>query len=136
GVIIHKRTPGSKLVFTGYEGDTDVANAVMNARLAASLGVEDKNMIINPNPKDTKEEALFLRSILANEKFVLVTSATHMPRAVKLFESLGLNPVEAPTDFYKKEHTGYLKEPDISSLQNSKVAIHEYLGILWSIIKK
>ncbi|MDY0124412.1 ElyC/SanA/YdcF family protein [Sulfurimonas sp.] len=136
GVIIHKRTPGSKLVFTGYEGDTDVANAVMNARLAASLGVEDKNMIINPNPKDTKEEALFLRSILANEKFVLVTSATHMPRAVKLFESLGLNPVEAPTDFRKKEHTGYIKEPDISSLQNSKVAIHEYLGILWSIIKK
>lgn len=136
GVIIHKQTPGSKLVFTGYEGNTDVANAVMNAKLAASLGVEERNMIINPNPKDTKEEALFLRSILSDEKFVLVTSATHMPRAIKLFESLGLTPIAAPTDFRKKEHTGYLNAPDIGSLQNSKIAIHEYLGMLWGIIKK
>lgn len=136
GVIIHKSTPGSKLVFTGYQGETDVANAVMNARLAASLGVEEKNMIINPNPKDTKEEALFLRTRIADEKFVLVTSATHMSRSMKLFKSLGLNPVAAPTDFRKKEHTGYLKAPNIGSLQNSQMAIHEYLGILWSIIKK
>ncbi|TKI70414.1 hypothetical protein FCU45_03780 [Sulfurimonas crateris] len=136
GVIIHLQTPDSKLVFTGYEGNTDIANAVMNARLAASLGVEEKNMIINPEPKDTKEEALFLRSIVADEKFVLVTSATHMPRSMKLFESLGLNPVAAPTDFRKKKHTGYFKAPDIDSLQNSQIAIHEYFGILWSIIKK
>ena len=136
GVIIHKRTPGSKLVFTGYEGNTNVANAVINAKLAAALGVEEENMIVESNPKDTKEEALFLRSILLDEKFVLVTSATHMPRAIKLFESLGLSPVAAPTDFRKKEHTGYLKAPNIGSLHNSKVAIHEYLGILWSLIRK
>jgi len=136
GVIIHKQAPGSKLVFTGYEGDTNIANAVINAKLAAALGVEEENMIVEPNPKDTKEEALFLRSILLDEKFVLVTSATHMPRAIKLFESLGLSPVAAPTDFRKKEHTGYLKAPDIGSLNNSKVAIHEYLGILWGLIRK
>lgn len=136
GVIIHLQTPGSKLVFTGYEGSTDIANAVMNARLAASLGVEEKNIIINPDPKDTKEEALFLKSIIADEKFVLVTSATHMPRSIKLFKSLGLNPVAAPTDFRKQEHISYVKAPSIGSLQNSQIAIHEYFGILWSIIKK
>ncbi|MDT8337931.1 MAG: ElyC/SanA/YdcF family protein [Sulfurimonas sp.] len=136
GVIIHMQTPGSKLVFTGYEGDTEIPNAIMNAKLAAALGVEEKNMILNPNPKDTKEEALFLRSILGGEKFVLVTSATHMPRAIMLFESLGLNPVAAPTDFHKKEHSGYLKAPDIDALEDSKMAIHEYLGILWSFLKK
>lgn len=136
GVIIHKQTPGSKLVFTGYEGDTEIPNAIMNAKLAAALGVEEKNMILNQNSKDTKEEALFLRSILGGETFVLVTSATHMPRAIMLFESLGLNPVAAPTDFHKKEHNGYLKAPDIDALEDSKMAIHEYLGILWSFLKK
>lgn len=136
GVIIHLQIPGSKLVFTGYKGDTDIANAVINARLAASLGVEEKNMIINPDPKDTKEEASFLRSIVANENFVLVTSATHMPRAMMLFESLGLNPIAAPTDFHKREDVDYLKAPNIESLKNSKIAIHEYMGILWSFIKK
>lgn len=136
GVIIHMQTPGSKLVFTGYEGDTEIPNAIMNAKLAAALGVEEKNMIVNSNPKDTKEEALFLRSILGDEAFVLVTSATHMPRSIMLFESLGLNPVAAPTDFHKKKHYSYLKAPDIDSLEDSKRAIHEYLGILWSFIKK
>jgi uncharacterized SAM-binding protein YcdF (DUF218 family) len=101
-----------------------------------ALGVKKENMIVNPQPRDTKEEALFLKDIVGSDKFVLVTSATHMPRSMKLFESLGLNPIAAPTDFYKKEHAGYLQEPDISSLQNSKSAIHEYIGILWNIVSK
>jgi uncharacterized SAM-binding protein YcdF (DUF218 family) len=59
-----------------------------------------------------------------------------MPRAMKLFKSLGLNPIAAPTAFYKKEFSGYLREPDIDSLENSNMAIHEYVGILWSMLKK
>ncbi|MCK9453665.1 MAG: YdcF family protein [Sulfurimonas sp.] len=136
GVLIHKKIPNSKLVFTGYKGSTDVSNATMNAKLALSLGVKEEDMIINPGPKDTKEEALFLRTVVGSEKFVLVTSATHMPRSMRLFESLGLNPIAAPTDFHKDETSSYFAEPDIGSLENSKIAIHEYLGILWSIVKK
>lgn len=136
GVIIHKNTAGSKLIFTGYEGDTNVSNAQMNANLAIALGVKKEDIIIGAEPKDTLEEALFAKSILGNEAFVLVTSATHMPRAMKLFKSLGLNPIAAPTAFYKKEFSSYLKKPDISSLEYSNMAIHEYIGILWSMIKK
>lgn len=136
GVIIHKNTAGSKLIFTGYEGDTNISNAQMNANLAIALGVKKEDIIIGAEPKDTLEEALFTKSILGGEAFVLVTSATHMPRSMKLFKSLGLNPIAAPTAFYKKEFSGYLKKPDIDSLEYSKMAIHEYIGILWSMLKK
>lgn len=132
GVILHKNIAGSKIIFTGYEGKTKSANATMNAKLAMSLGVDEANIIIGEAPKDTMEEALFAKEIVADAPFALVTSATHMPRAMELFGSLGLNPVAAPTAFYAKEFDGYLKAPDSGSFDNSHMAIHEYIGILWS----
>lgn len=135
GVLIHKQTEGSKLIFTGYEANTDTPTAVMNARLAEALGVKVEDMLINPNPRDTKEEAIFTKSVVGEEPFVLVTSATHMPRAMKLFKSLGLNPIPAPTNFHKEEFLGYLRAPSIYSFYKSQVAVHEYIGILWAMIK-
>ena len=135
GIIIHLNTPHSKLIFTGYEGNTNIATAKMNEKLALSLGVKQENMIINGLPKDTKEEALFTKTIVGSEQFVLVTSATHMPRSMMLFKSLGLNPIPAPTNFYKHEFTGYFELPTSESLNKSKMAMHEYIGILWSKIR-
>lgn len=135
GVLIHKQVENSKLIFTGFEGSTDTPTAVMNARLARALGVKEENMIINPDPKDTKEEALFTKTLLDNEEFVLVTSATHMPRSMMLFNSLGLNPIPAPTNFYKNDRKDLLQAPNVHSLANSQIAVHEYLGILWAKLR-
>jgi uncharacterized SAM-binding protein YcdF (DUF218 family) len=57
-----------------------------------------------------------------------------MPRAMLLFESLGLNPIPAPTDFYKTDFDSFFIAPEIESFNKSKIAIHEYIGILWSKI--
>jgi uncharacterized SAM-binding protein YcdF (DUF218 family) len=135
GILIHKATKDSKIIFTGYEGSTDTPTAIMNAKFAKALGVNEENLLINPKPKDTKEEAIFTKSVVEDEAFVLVTSATHIPRAMMLFKSLGLNPIPAPTNFYKKEFDGFLKAPSISSLQKSQIAMHEYIGILWNKLK-
>lgn len=135
GIIIHKNMPHSKIIFTGYEGDTNTTNALMNAKLAHALGVEYKEMIINGKPVDTKEEALFTKSLVGDAPFVLVTSATHMPRAVMLFRALGMNPIPAPTNYYKSEFRGYFQAPDPLYLLISTFAVHEYLGILWAKLK-
>ncbi len=136
GIIIHKRVKNSTIIFTGYAGNTNIPNAIMNSKLAQLLGVDKKDMIINPNPKDTREEAIFTKSIVGTKPFVLVTSATHMPRSIMLFRSLGLNPIPAPTNFYKNEFKGYLRTPNIYSFYKSKIAIHEYIGILWVKLKQ
>ncbi len=132
GIIIHKQIEDSKLVFTGYAGDTNVTNAKMNASLAIALGVDENNIIVYGDPRDTKEEALFTKSLLGDEPFILVTSATHMPRSMQLFEALGLNPIAAPTDFLKNEYKGLLEVPTVGTLQSSQRAVHEYLGLLWN----
>ena len=135
GIIIHNHTPNSKIIFTGYEGKTDVSNAQMNASLAQELNVSRSDILINPLPKDTKEEALFTKTVVGKAPFVLVTSASHMPRAMMLFKSLGMHPIAAPTNFYKTAFRGYLRAPDAHALYISTLAIHEYLGIAWAKLK-
>ncbi len=135
GIIIHKKIPNSKIIFTGYEGDTNETNAKMNSKLALALGVDEKNMILNGIPNDTRMEALYMKSIVGSEPFVLVTSATHMPRSMMLFKSMGMEPIPAPTDFHKYEINTYFKAPNIGALKNSRMAIHEFLGILWAKIR-
>ena len=136
GIIIHKKMKDSILIFTGYSGDTNIPNAQMNSKLALALGVDKKSIIVNPKPKDTKEEALFTKSIVGKNPFILVTSATHMPRAMLLFKSLGLNPIPAPTSFYKDEFRGYFRTPLLWSFYKSQIAVHEYIGILWAKLKQ
>lgn len=134
GVIIHKRVKDSKIIFTGHSGKTDTTNAVMNSRLALALGVDKNDMIIFGDPKDTKEEAMFTKTIVNEKPFVLVTSATHIPRAMMLFRQEGLNPIAAPTAYHKSDFRGYLRAPTPKHFYISTVAMHEYIGIIWTRI--
>jgi uncharacterized SAM-binding protein YcdF (DUF218 family) len=110
-----------------------MSNALLNAKMAVALGVKSKNIIIEVSPKDTKGEVLLMKNILQkNDNYILVTSAMHMTRAMKLYHSVGLHPMPAPTDFHKNDISTYWQLPSISSLNESQVAIREYLGILWS----
>lgn len=135
GVIIHFKTPNSKLIFSGYKGDTEISTADMNAELAMVLGVKKENIIIASEPKDTQEEALFTKNLIGSEAFVLVTSAIHMQRSVMLFKSLGLNPIAAPTDFLKGDVLTYFQAPNATSLKNSNTAMHEYIGMFWNSLR-
>ena len=136
GVILYKQHKGSKIIFTGYNSvGTDIPSAVMGARLALALGVDKDDIILGKKALDTEDEAKFCKSVVkSKEPFILVTSATHMPRAMRLFRSYGLNPIPAPTDFHRKEYS-FLSAPSAKALENSSLAIHEFFGILWSKLR-
>jgi len=108
----------------------------MNEKLAIALGVNEENIIISEKPKDTQEEAIFSKKIVGENPFVLVTSASHIPRSMALFKSLGLKPIAAPTAFYKGSFKGFFRLPTMGSFQVSQIAMHEYWGILWSKLKE
>ncbi len=135
GVLLYKKIPHSKLIFTGYAGKTDVSTAQMNANLALALGVKKEDIIINGRPEDTRDEAAFCKTIVGDKPFILVTSATHMHRAMKLFQMQGLHPLPAPTNFYRDNQDSLFQSPVPEALLKSKIAMHEYIGILWSKIR-
>lgn len=99
GVRLHRLIPGSKLVFTGaYAESNPVASATVAAMVAESLGVDKQNVIALDRAKDTIEESQAVAELVNGNPFLLVTSANHLPRAVKIFQNAGLNPIPVPAN--------------------------------------
>ncbi|MDM8537097.1 ElyC/SanA/YdcF family protein [Desulfobacterales bacterium HSG17] len=58
GISIYRENPGSRLIVSGWQGRYDpVPNAAVMASLANALGVPLDDIIMEPRPKDTKDEA-------------------------------------------------------------------------------
>jgi len=130
GVTIYKKTKNAKLVFSGYSLIVNAPQtADVYAEFAISLGVKKEDIIKTYKIKDTIEEARFMKKIVGKKEFALVTSASHMPRAMLIFHSVGLKPIAAPTDFHNFKYRSYSSFLD--SIMMSKIAIHEYIGYLW-----
>lgn len=110
-----------------------VAGKMQNA--AVMLGISREQIILEKGSRDTREEALYLKNIVGSQPFILVTSAFHMPRAMALFQALGMHPIAAPTQFLNGD-SNFLSWcfPNGWSLAVSDTAIHEYFGILWEKI--
>ena len=76
-----------------------------------------------------------MKGLVGSEPFILVTSASHMPRSMVLFKSLGLNPIPAPTDFHKAKFRGFFVLPRFDAFDQSQRAMYEYIGMLWVKIR-
>jgi len=138
GVRIHRELPGSTLVFSGGAVFDPVPEAETMAAAAHDLGVDVDRILMETDSRDTAEQAKMLRFIVKEERFVLVTSAHHMPRSVRLFEHVGLKPIPAPTDYISKQSrtiSPFDFFPRASALSTVEAALHEYLGLLWSTVK-
>jgi uncharacterized SAM-binding protein YcdF (DUF218 family) len=95
--------------------------AQMVKEAALSLGVDAHRIASLHTPMTTFEEAQAFKSRFGTDvELILVTSALHMPRAMRIFQDQGMAPIPAPTDFmYKEDAHSYngLTLPCLSSLQ-------------------
>ena len=126
GVRLYKNFPEKKLIFSG-KGRYEMNEAEMMSKMAVELGVEKKDIIIESESSNTYEEAVFLKEILGKDKFFLVTSARHMPRAMAIFKKMEMDPVAAPTDYLIGEIRGY---DFYEYLARTSEAFYEYFGLI------
>lgn len=137
-VIIHRKLPESRLVLSGGPGFDPVPNAKIMADLAVELGIAEENIILEEGSHDTKDEALLIKPIVKDDRFMLVTSASHMPRAMALFRKQGMDPVPAPTAHLVKAPVHSRASsffPSVSALYKSTRGVYEYMGITWAAIR-
>jgi uncharacterized SAM-binding protein YcdF (DUF218 family) len=135
GLRLLQGLPEAKLVVTGASrraGELPVAQGY--AAAAQALGVPAERIQILDTPTDTAQEAYAVREFLGTEaRFVLVTSASHMPRSVRHFERVGLTPIPAPTHFRTgrggPDRLSYWV-PSSGNLGKTERACYEYLGLL------
>ena len=135
GIRIHNKLRKSKLILSGGAIFDPHPEARVMADVALSLGINAKNMVLESDSKDTEDEARLIRKIVGDNRFVLVTSASHMPRSMMYFRKLGMRPIPAPTDYLVKESQGIhpgMFFPAAGSLVKTQRAIYEYLGLAWA----
>jgi uncharacterized SAM-binding protein YcdF (DUF218 family) len=132
GIRIYRLNPGSKLIFTGYHGRDSVSYSEKIKQLAIALGVPQEDILAFSGPRDTAEEAQLIAEKFADTRLVLVTSASHMPRAMTLFAQVGLAPTPAPTGHLAKPTQSYWLFPSAQSMAKINRWLHEQLGLLWT----
>jgi uncharacterized SAM-binding protein YcdF (DUF218 family) len=140
GIRLHLSLPGSKLILSGGALYDPVPESKVMADVALALRVQRQNLILESLSKDTEEEAILIQKMVGKDAFVLVTSASHMPRAMGLFRKLGMHPIPAPTDYGIKESPGEEISPGMffpgsTDLQNAEAAVYEYLGLAWAKLR-
>ncbi|AFM27315.1 YdcF family protein [Desulfomonile tiedjei] len=138
GIRLWKRIPGAKLVFSGGSDSPGVITTAEGmAAFAHEMGIPGDAIILESRSLDTEEEARLLKPLLENQKFALVTSASHMNRALVNFRRVGLDPIPAPCDFQGKTFVPTVARlfPRANALAECNTAIHEYLGMLFLWLK-
>jgi uncharacterized SAM-binding protein YcdF (DUF218 family) len=130
-IRLYQQNKNLKIITSGYSliGASD---AQITAKMLEDAGVKKEQIFSQNKAKDTKEEAIALKKRIKNKPFILVTSAYHMPRAMKLFQKEGLNPIPAPCN------DDYLYDKSIihaKQIRKTEQALHEYIGLLWLKLK-
>lgn len=105
GAVLAKRLPSAKLVFTGgvaaLFGDVPGGAGSVGAFWAA-MGIARDRIAIEDKSRNTHENAVFTHELIKpkpGERYLLVTSAAHMPRSMGIFRKAGFEVVAYPTDY-------------------------------------
>lgn len=135
GIRLWRENPGTKMIFTGAAAQNNpVSSAEVTARVAESLGVPRTEMITLDKPRDTQQEAREVSKVVGDRPFLLVTSASHLPRAMIFFQQQGLHPYPAPANQLAITSPLNLWErliPSPNWLAHSERAVYELLGSAW-----
>lgn len=132
GVRLARRLGAVRLIVSGGAPPGETASAIGYAELARGLGINDASLVVLDAPLDTRAEAQGIAALIGAAPFVLVTSAYHMPRAVRLMERAGARPIPAPTgQLFREPANNNWRDwlPSSGGLGKTERALHEYLGL-------
>jgi uncharacterized SAM-binding protein YcdF (DUF218 family) len=144
---IFKEGKAAHILLTGGEiswmNSTTSTPAGEMAEILQFLGVPQNALWLENKSQNTRENAVFSKNILddkAIKKILLITSASHMPRAAAVFQKLGIEVIPLPVDYSttqvdnssnKQDWLGQFFGllPSAGSLSGTTNALKEYLGI-------
>ena len=133
-----RRFPKAHLVFTGGAavevGGSTFTEAGMTKRFWREIGFDQDNILYEDRASNTYENAVFTRDLVKpkpGERWLLVTSATHMPRSIGTFRQAGFPVIPYPVNYRTNGRLWSLNMPSnkLRALQLVDQATHEWLGL-------
>jgi uncharacterized SAM-binding protein YcdF (DUF218 family) len=135
---LSKLYPSAKLVFTGGSGmigKQKLKEAHFIKPILKNLSVDPERVIYEDKSRNTYENAIFSKKIvkpMQQEKWFLITSAFHMPRAVGVFRAAGWNVIPFPVDYMTEKSFKFKPSLNLrNSLNGVSIVLHEWLGLLF-----
>jgi uncharacterized SAM-binding protein YcdF (DUF218 family) len=130
--------PKARIVFSGGSGNlimNSVPEAPIAGRLLESFGVARDRITLESRSRTTDENAVLTRELVApkpGERWLLVTSAFHMPRSVGVFRAAGFDVEAYPVDWRTRGWIDAALPFDQLSFgfARADVAAHEWMGLL------
>lgn len=97
------------------------------------LNLSPEQSVVLTDAEDTEAEIRQALQLIGNDPFILVTSASHMPRAMLMAGTFGGQAIPAPCNFESREVGPIYRYliPSSQNLKRTETALHEYLGSLW-----
>ena len=132
-----RRYPAARILFSGGSGALiydEGAEAAFALRLLEDLGIPRERIMLEDRSRNTVENAVFSKALAhprPGERWLLVTSAHHLPRAIGVFRKVGF-PVEAyPVDWRTRGINDVLRPFATvgDGLRRSDTAVREWVGL-------
>jgi uncharacterized SAM-binding protein YcdF (DUF218 family) len=138
GATPARRCPHARIVFSGGSSNLfqdSISEAPIAAELLQEFGVSRDRILLDTESRTTAENAIMSRKLLApkpGERWLLVTSAFHMPRAIGAFRKAGFEVEAYPVDWRTRGWVDAKVPFDrlSSGLARTDVALHEWGGLV------
>jgi len=132
------RYPNARIVFSGGNSNlvlNDAREADYAGAIFESLGVAKTRLIMERRSRNTLENAEFSKELVvpkAGERWLLVTSAFHMPRSIGLFRKAGFAVEPYPVDWRAGGRGDLFSFSNIAvdGLGRIDVAVREWIGLI------
>ncbi len=132
------RYPNARILISGGGGTVfgdGVGESPVIAGYFKSIGIEPGRIIVEDRSRTTSENAFYSREMVQlreGERWLLVTSAWHMPRAVGVFEKAGFPVTAYPVDFRTGGGSNNLRPFAFVSdgLRRLDVVAKEWIGLI------
>lgn len=110
-----------------------VAEAPVLREFLVGVGIPEEKISAETESRTTFENVERLLTMPLKRPLILITSARHMSRALRVFSAFGETPIPAPCDFHPLGRPGeplsYL--PSAEAFSASTSALYEYLAMVW-----
>lgn len=136
-LLLARALPEAKVVFTGGSGSLFGGEGMGSdiRKFFIDAGISPDRIVIENNARNTYENATLTKAIVKptpQDRWLLVTSAYHMPRSIGVFRNVGFDVIPYPVDFRTRGRTDALRPFDsiASGLERTDIAAKEWIGLV------
>ena len=137
---LYHQNPKPIIITGGMVLDKTVSESSVYKKDLVAVGIPEENIILEERSRNTKENAIYTKEIMREKNYtrgLIVTSATHMTRSMKVFEEEGFEFYPVPCGFVGQTKIVGIQNfiPNYTTLKNTFAVLWEYFGMIYYKIR-